>query len=154
MYYSASFNLNILLASLASNAAGIGKQSDKIDNTGPLWADILFSLTIKTGISGTLINGFWYIYALGSTDGGTTWTDGATGTAGTFTMTNPSNARPIGSINATANAALYHGGPWSVAAGFGGTLPQMVAIAVVNSCGSVSDTTEANFIKTYQGVVF
>ncbi len=107
---------------------------------------------IKTGGSGTTANGFVAVYAYGTVDGGTTYTDGATGSDAAFTPTSPTNLRLLGVINCVANATTYKGGPFSVAAAFGGTLPQKWGIVITNQTGGTLDSTEGNHLKLYQGV--
>ena len=90
------------------------------------------------------------LYAYGTVDGGTTYTEGATGSDAAITLTSPTNARIIGIINIVANSTTYTGGPFSVAAAFGGTLPQKWGIIVLNSSGGTFDASTASV--EYQGV--
>lgn len=134
---------------LANNGA---RASTAIDNTTNLFADALVSVQVKTGGSGVSSTGTVNVYAYGTSDGGTTYTDGATGSDAAITLTSPPNARLIGVINCVANATTYKGGPFSVAAAFGGSLPDHWGIVIENKTGAALDTTEGNHLKTYQGV--
>lgn len=143
--------ITITLASLANNAA---RASSAIDNSVTVYSDILVQLTLKTGASGVSINGFAYVYASGSTDGGTTYGEGATGSDAGITLTVPTELRLIGTVNLVANATSYKSNPMSVASAFNGTLPAKFAIVVQNESGAALDATAGNFNATYQGVSY
>lgn len=141
--------ITITLASLASGSA---RASTAVDNSSNVFEDALVSLKIKSGASGVSASGSVLVYAYGTTDGGTTYTDGATGSDAAITLTVPPNAILIGVINVVANGTTYYGGPFSVANAFGGKLPDHWGIIVANNTGSALDSTEGNHAKTYQGV--
>lgn len=122
-----------------------------IDNTTTLFQDALVSLSVKSAAASTSSTGYANVYAYATTDGGTKYTEGATGSDAGITLTVPSNAIRIGTINVVANATTYNGGPFSVAQAFGGTLPQKWGIIVENQSGAALDATEGNHTKTYQG---
>ena len=126
------------------------RQSTAIDNTTNLYLDALVFAKIKSGASGTTATGTINIYAYGTADGGTTYTDGATGTDGAITLTVPPNMRIIGVMNLVANATTYEAGPFSVAAAFGGILPDHWGIVVENKTGGTLDGSIAS--TWYQGV--
>jgi hypothetical protein len=148
-YGSNNQGITITLASLATAAA---RASTAVDNSSAVFEDALVSLAVKSGASGTSATGYVNVYAYGTTDGGTNYTEGATGTDAAITLTVPSNAIRMGSINVVANAVTYHGGPFSVAQAFGGSLPDHWGIIVENQSGGALDSTEGNHTKTYQGV--
>lgn len=137
----------------ASVTNGSSRQSTVIDNSSNLYGDALVFLKIKTGASGTASTGFVSVYAYGTVDGGTTYTDGASGTDGAMTPTAPTNLRSIGIINCVANATTYYGGPMSVAAAFGGVLPEKWGIVIKNETGGTLDTTGGNHAAIWQGVL-
>jgi hypothetical protein len=126
------------------------RQSTAIDNTSNDWLDALVFLKIKSNSSSVSTTGFINVYAYGTADGGTTYTDGATGSDGTITLTAPPNMRLIGVINVVADSATYDGGPFSVAQAFGGILPDHWGIVVENLSGAALDATTAS--AWYQGV--
>lgn len=132
---------------LANNAA---RQSTAIDNSTDRFLDASVFIKIKTAgsISAT---GAVNIYAYGTVDGGTTYTEGCSGTDGPITLVSPTNLRIIGVINAVTTALPFPAGPFSVAAAFGGILPQKWGIVIENRTGAALDTTEANHLKIYQG---
>lgn len=137
------------LASLANSTSGVGRQSTVVDNSAGLYQDALVTLKIKTGASGVSSTGFIAVYAFGTTDGGTTYTDNAGASDAALTI---SASRLIGTFPAVANATTYVSQQMSVAAAFGGTLPAKWGIVVVNSSNAALDTTEGNHAKQYQEV--
>ena len=137
---------------LASSTTGVGRASTAVDNTTNTFVDALVSVKLKTGSSGTSTTGYATVYAYGTTDGGTTYTEGATGTDAGITLTQPTNAKPIGVLNLVANATTYAAGPFSVAKAFDGILPDHWGVIIVNSSGGALDITAASHLVTYQGV--
>lgn len=148
LYGSNNQSITCTLASLANNGL---RQSTAIDNSSNLFIDALVVIKVKSG-SGTSSTGAVYIYAYGTVDGGSTYSDGATGSDGSFTPTSPTNLRLIGIINVVANTTTYTSSPMSVAAAFGGVLPDHWGIVVENKSGGSLDSTEGNHAKMYQGI--
>ena len=146
-------NNQTITCSVASLATGTAQQSTAIDNTSNVFLDALVAAQIKAASSGVSANGTVTIYAYGTVDGGTTYSDGASGTDGSITLTVPPNMRPIGTINLVANSQVAHGGPFSVAAAFGGVLPDHWGIVVLNSSGNALDATGGNHVIRYQGIL-
>lgn len=136
--------------SLANNGQ---RSSAAIDNTTNLFLDALVSVKIKTAAASTSSTGYVNIYAYGTTDGGTTYGGGeaSMGTDAGVTLTSPPNIVLIGVINAVANSTTYVRSAMSVAAAFGGVLPDHWGIVVENKTGATLDgvTGSAN----YQGVL-
>ena len=143
-------NNQAITVSLASLTNGSAQQSAAIDNTTNLYFDAAVEIAIKTGASGTAATGSVNVYAYGSADGGSHYTDGASGSNASFTPTSPTNLKLIGVINAVANATTYTGGPFSVASAFG-YLPGKWGIVVTNNTGGTLDTTEGNHLKFFEG---
>lgn len=135
------------LTSLANNGQ---HGSAAIDNTTNLFLDALVFVKIKSGASGFAAGSYANIYAYGTADGGTTYSDGVTGTDASQTLTAPPNLRLIGVLNMSADSTTYDGGPFSVAAAFGGVLPDHWGIVVENKGGGAFDGTTAS--AWYQGV--
>jgi hypothetical protein len=148
-YGTSNQTITCTLASLATNAA---RASTAIDNTSNLFLDALVFITIKTGAGSTSATGYVNVYAYGTSDGGTNYTESATGSDAGITLTVPTNLRLIGSLNCVVNATTYKSGPFSVAAAFGGALPDHWGIVIENKTGGTLDSTEGNFLKIYQGV--
>lgn len=149
LYGAQNQALTITLASLASGSA---RESTVVDNTSNKFLDALVQLKIKAGGSGTAATGYVNVYAYGTVDGGTTYGEGATGADAGITLVSPTNLRLIGRLNVVANAVTYKGNPMSVAAAFGGVLPDKWGIVVENQSGGTLDTTGSNHAAVYQGV--
>ena len=145
-YGSGNQSITITLVSLANAAQ---RQSTALDNTSDLFLDALVFLKIKSAGSGPAAGSFANVYVYGTADGGTTYSDGATGTDGTITLTAPPNMRLLGVINMPAVSTTYEAGPFSVAAVLG-FLPQKWGIVVENLSGGAFDGTTA--AAWYQGV--
>lgn len=84
-----------------------------------------------------------YFYAYGTVDGGAFYTDGASGTDQRLT-TGVRNAKLIGVLSVTSPNVVMRGGPWSVAAAFGGVLPERWGIGVVNRTGTYLSNANTN----------
>lgn len=148
-YGSNNQGITITLASLANGSA---RESTAIDNSSNLFLDALVQLKIRSNSSGTSSSGMVYVYAYGTADGGTSYSNTASGTDAGITLTVPPNARIIGTIAVTANSTNYESHPFSVAQSFGGVLPDHWGIIVENQSGAALDSTEGNHLKFYQGV--
>jgi hypothetical protein len=126
------------------------QQSTVVDNTANLFLDALVQVKVKTNAAGTSATGFVVIYAYGTADGGTDYGDTVTGTDGPVTLTIPPNLKVLGIINAVANASIYVSNPLSVAAAFGGKLPDHWGIVVENQSGATLDGSVGS--SWYQGI--
>lgn len=124
--------------------------STAVDNTVNLFLDALVQVQVKTNAAGTSATGTVNIYAYGTADGGTVYSDGVTGVDGAVTLSSPPNMRLIGVINANANAVTYDSPPFSVAAAFGGILPDHWGIVVENLTGAALDAVVGS--AWYQGI--
>jgi hypothetical protein len=145
-------NGQAVTVTLASLTTGSARASTAIDNTSNLFVDALFQLVIKSAGSSTSSTGYVNVYAAGTADGGTTYGNSATGSDAAITLTSPPNVRLIGSLNVVANSTTYKSNPMSVAAAFGGVLPDHWVIIIENQSGGTLDSTEGNHLKVYQGV--
>jgi hypothetical protein len=143
-------NNQAITCTLTSLGNGNARSSAPIDNTSNLFLDALVQLQIKSGGSG--VDGLAIVYAYGTADGGTVYGGGESGvgTDAAVSLTSPPNVRPIGVINMTANSTTFAAGPFSVAAAFGGSLPDHWGIIVVNNSGAAFDGSVAS--AWYQGV--
>ncbi len=133
--------------SLANAAA---RASTAIDNTSNAFIDALVNFTIVSAASATSATGHVDFYAVATVDGGSTYGEGATGSDAAITLTAPTNATPIGSLNVVANATTYHSNPFSIAAAFGGVLPAKWVVIVVNNSGATLASSGCS--AQYQGV--
>jgi hypothetical protein len=137
--------IGITLNSLANNNA---RQSDSISNTTTLFLDALvFARVSTTSASAT---GFLNIYAYGTADGGTTYTNNAAGTDSAFSMPTNPNLRLIGVVNVAAANATYSAGPFSVAVAFGGILPSSWGVVIENRSGVTLNSSGHSVF--YQGI--
>ena len=151
LYGTANQAITCTVTSLANatGSFGAGRASTAVDNTTNLFLDALVFGQVKTSSLALANDKAVYVYAYGTADG-TTYTEGITGTDAAFTATNPPNVRLIGVINAVVSSTTYDAGPWSVAAAFGGLLPEKWGIYVVNFTGQTLDASVGSF--WYQGV--
>ena len=93
-----------------------------------------------------------YFYAYGSVDGGVTYTDGVNGTDGVLTN-GVRNAKLIGVLSITSPNIVCRGGPWSVAAAFGGVLPKQWGVITQNATGTyLSNANPSSNTVRYQYV--
>ena len=137
---------------VASLANGSARASTAVDNTTNLFFDALVSVKVKSGAASTSATGAVNVYAYGTVDGGTTYTEAATGSDAALTLTSPTNLRLVGVINVVANATTYQAGPFSIASAFGGALPALWGVVIENRSGGTLDATGGNHSVVYQGV--
>lgn len=141
--------LTITIASLANAAA---RQSTVVDNTTNLFIDALVVLKVKSAAASTSATGYVAIYAFATVDDGTTQTENAGASDAAITLTVPPNARLVGIVNVVANDVTYYGGPFSVAAAFGGILPAKWGLIIENKTAATLDATGGNHSLVYQGI--
>lgn len=133
--YGSLVAATITLNSLASSATA-GRKSNEIDFTTTKYLDVLAFLTIDMPASGSPANDkACYLFAAGSIDGGTDYSDGVTAGDAAFTHTDPPNLKLIGAVSCPASNVVYRAGPFSVAAAFGGILPEWIVFVVRNYTG-------------------
>lgn len=148
-YGTSNQTLTITIASLAN---GSSRQSTIVDNTVNLFSDALVFLKIRTGASGTSATGVVSVYAFGTVDNGTTYSENAGATDAAITLTANPNVRLIGILNVAANATTYYSPVFSVASAFGGVMPAKWGIIINNGTGGTLDATGGNHAAIYQGV--
>ena len=146
-YGTSNQSITCTLTSLANNGQ---RGSTAVDNSSNQFMDALVFLKLKSASSGVSSVGYVNIYAYGTADGGTNYSDGVSGSDAGVTLTSPPNMRLIGQINMGANSTIYYGGPFSVAQAFGGVLPEKWGVVVENKTGQSFDATTASV--WYQGV--
>jgi hypothetical protein len=147
VYGSNNQSITCTFTSLTNNNA---RCALAIDNTSALFLDALVQVKVKSNASGTLSTGVVNVYAYGTSDGGSDYTDGVSGTDAAATLTSPTNLKLIGAINVVANATTYIGGPFSVAVAFNGVLPDHWGIVIENKSGAALDASVGS--AWYQGV--
>ena|SRR5438132_6186743 len=144
-------NQAITATGLASLTDGSAYGLAAVDNTVNQDLDAGVILKIKTGASGVVATGYVSVFVAGSSDGGTTWPDVYTGSAGALTLVSPTNLAFLGNINAVANVTSYTSRLMSVALALG-YLPGKWGIIVVNHTSGTFDTTGSNFSCVYERV--
>jgi len=136
LFGSSNVSITCTITSLANNGQ---RGSAYVDNSSNLYLDALVMVKAKTASSSTSSTGTINVYAYGSVDGATTFSDGVGGTDAGVTLTAPPNTFLIGVINCVANSTTYYGGPFSVAQAFGGDLPQYWGVIIENKTGATLD---------------
>lgn len=140
-------SITCTITSLANNGQ---RASTVVDNGTNVFLDALVFVKVKSAAASTSASGYVNVYAYGTSDGGTTYTEGATGSDAGITLTSPPNVKLIGVINVVANSTTYSAGPFSVAAAFGGALPEKWGIIVENKSAATLDASVGS--AWYQGV--
>jgi hypothetical protein len=149
-YGTSGQTLTITLNSLADDAK---RESTAVNNATNCFLDALVQVKIATNTStDSTGDKCVYVYAYGTTDGGTTYSGNAAGTDGAF-GTDPqqlSNCRLIGVIGAPTQNKVYESDAMSVASAFGGVLPQRWGIIVHNKTGQTLKASDCS--ARYQGL--
>ncbi len=154
--YASSASATITLASLASDSNRLaGRESDAIDNSSNLYIDYLLSGVITTAGSGLSDNKNIDVYIYAQQTDAPTYPAGITGSDANLTL-NSSEVRDSGCVlaasirtNNTASTA-YSFSAVSVAACFGGSVPERWGVFIVQNTGAAL-ASSGNTI-TYQGV--
>lgn len=139
-----------ITCTLASLATGSAREATAVDNTSNLFLDALVAVTVKLQAGTPGSDKAVYVYAAGTVDG-STWPDALTGSDAGVTLNSPTQLRLLGIIAAPTASATFKGGPWSVAAVFGGILPEKWSIVVLNKTNIALSATEGDHAKLYQG---
>lgn len=142
-------SITLTIASLGNTSA---RESTVIDNSSNNYQDVLVLLKIKSAAASTSATGYVAVYAYGTVDSGTTYPDNVTGSDAAVTLVSPPNLRLIGIVNVVANSTTYKSMPMSVAAAFGGAMPEKWGIVILNLTGATLDATGGNHSASYQGV--
>lgn len=134
-------------ASLANNAA---RASTAIDNTATLDEDKKIQITLTSAAAAVSATGIANVYVVATVNNGTTYGESATGSDAAITLTVPTNAKLIGSINVVANSKKYDGDPFSVSIVYGGYLPAKFVVILQNLSGAAFSATAT--VSLFQGV--
>lgn len=125
------------LHSLASSATA-GWQSAAVDNSSTVYEDAHVQVVLDMANTAPGVDKCVYVMAYSALE--TTYTNPASGTEGTITLTNITNTgqnlRPIGVIPYTTQAETIESSVMSVAGAFGGCLPVKWGIVIVNYSGA------------------
>jgi hypothetical protein len=146
-YGTSNQSITITLTSLANNGQ---RGSVFVNNSVNLFLEASVFVKIRTAAAATSTTGTVNVYAYGTTDTGTTYSDSITGTDALQTLTNPPNLKLIGIINAVANSTTYNAGPFPVSPIFGGFLPERWGLVIENKTGATLDASIGS--AWYQGL--
>ena len=148
-YGSSNEAITIAINSLADDAK---RQSTAVDNSGNCFLDALVQVRIATNTAAASTDDkSVYVYAYGTSDGGTSYSGNASGTDSAF-GTDPqqlNNCKLIGVIYAPTQNKIYESDLMRVAPAFGGTLPQRWGIIVHNKTGQTLKSSDCSAF--YQG---
>lgn len=151
---------NASLNALASSSTLLaGAQSDQIDNTSNLYDDILLSGSFKMGTTPT-VNTEVDVWVVACSDASSAYPDVITG-AGTAAKTwTSANVRNAGGkllksllVDATTGRVFYLSNE-SVAALFGGVLPQKFVVFITQNTAASLDASSSGGQMNYLGVQY
>lgn len=139
------------LHSLASSQTA-GWQSTVVDNTSSLYLDALVQVVLDFANTAPANDKRAYVYVYSGN--ATTYTDPASGSEGTITMTNigttGQNMKLLGILAYETADAVIESSLFSVASVFGGVLPPKWGLAIMNFTGAAL-AASGNTVK-YRGV--
>lgn len=141
---------------IASLAATSYRQSTAVDNTSNLFADATIYGHIKSNAAGTA-NTPYNLYGYWSNDGGTTYSNHASGSDAAYTLnTGDSNVNMLllaSTIKTTAGADTFEIAPFSFVQRAGLLmLPAKWGVILFNGDSAALDATAGNHLLQYQGV--
>lgn len=146
---ASSLTLGLATGPLASDTNLVaGRESTAVDNTSTKAVDYLVMGKITTGTSPTASRQI-EVWLYGSSDAGTTYSGGATGSDANLTPQEKTLLRCL-IIIPTSNVSnqAYTFGPLSVREAFGGTMPDHWGVFVVHNTGVALNSTGGNhFVK-------
>jgi hypothetical protein len=149
-YGTGGQSISITINSLASDAK---RESTAVNNATSGFLDALVQVKIATNTTTPSSDDKCvYVYAYGTADGGTSYSGNASGADGAF-GTDPQqleNCRLIAVIYAPSQNNIYESDAMSVAAAFGGLLPQRWGIIVHNRTGQTLKSGDCSAV--YQGI--
>lgn len=148
VYGNVTQPITCTLANLNAGTA-VSRASAAIDNTVNNFLDALVTININGGRPGG--NSQAILYAYGSVNGGTNYTERVSGSDAAYAMDTPTNLRFLGTVPMPYNSQVYTGGPFSVAAAFDGVLPPRWGIVVLNDGAFPFMATNSSAV--YVGVV-
>lgn len=154
--YATTATITSTFASLASSATA-GRGSATVDNTTNLYIDASLTIGVKTSSSTLANDKACYVYLWGMTGDASTPSGSSAEAVGTdiaVTIDSPTNLKLAGVINCPASSQTYRLTIGSVAAYFGGIMPQKWGFVLRNYTGQALDSTEGNHLKTYSGITF
>lgn len=150
--YGAEQTMTVTGLQSLGNSATAGWQSAVVDNTSDLYVDALVQVVIDFANTAPANDKGVYVYAYGGINA--TYTNPASGTEGAITVVshdaNPMAFKLIGFLPYTTQDEVAESQPFSVAAAFGGVLPEKWGIVIINRSGAAF-AASGNSVK-YTGV--
>jgi hypothetical protein len=144
--------LTITLASLADSATA-GRESLVVSNATDAYLDVLITCRVKPQNSGSIAApSAAFVWAYASVDGASEFPDTVTGADAAITMNSPINLKLLGAVYAAAINTTYKGGPWSLAALYGGRMPERWGVVVQNDMGTALSATGGDHAVEWQGI--
>ncbi len=137
--------LTITLASLTNTSL---RQSAYVDNATTLFFNAIVTASITLNSSGVSSTGIINIYAYASSDGGTLYTSGASGSDAAYTA-EKLNLVLVASLDANTNSEVVST-TFDIASAFGGVMPERWGVVVENATGAALGAS-GHSVK-YQGV--
>lgn len=136
--YSAVQTMTVTnLHSLASSTTA-GWQSTAVDNTSDVYEDALLQVVLDFANTAPANDKAVYVFAYAALE--TTYSNPASGSEGTITLTNITNTgqnlRLVGVIPYHTQDEVAESAVFSVAAAFGGSLPPKWGIVIMNYSGA------------------
>jgi len=145
-YGTAGQVITITLASLADN--GI-RECTAVDNTSNLFMDAMAIIKVTTGASGGDSGDVINVYAYGTADGGTSYSGECTGSDAAVASTR--NLVLLGVIQANVATTTFYK-LFTIAAAFGGVLPDHWGVVIENKTGAALDVDAGDHFVKYQGI--
>jgi len=143
--------ITITLNSLADDGA---RESSAVDNSSNLFLDVLVQLKILTSGTAPAGDKNLLVYAYGSSDGGATYSGAATGSDAAYggvAGQSKENMKLLGVISVDAANETFESDVFSIAAAFGGVVPDHWGIMVVNQYGGALAASGCSAF--YQGIL-
>jgi len=147
--FGASTPIVVTLAGLTDTSK---RQAQAVDNSANLYFDALVGGKIKTG-AGSGAGDYVDVYASGSVDGGAAYGGDCSGADAAYAGV-AANLVFLGRISTETASTTYEFGPFSVAAAFGGLLPEHWTLVFDNESDSTLSATPADHEVNYQGVKY
>jgi hypothetical protein len=134
-------------------ASGNYWQSAFVDNSANLFADVLINAKTSLGSAATA-NNTMTVFGYWSLDGGTTYSNNASGTDSAYTLPEAqANLRILATEITAATAGPYYFAGFSFCQAAGLLfLPQRWGLIFFNGSGQTMSSTAGNHVFSYQGV--
>lgn len=145
--YGSSTPITVTLAGLGDTS---WRQAAAVDNSSNLLVDALVGGKIKTG-AGSGAGDYVDVYVAASADGGTTYGGDCSGNDEAYAG-EANNLIHLARVSTDAAETTFEFGPLSIAAAFGGVLPEHWTLVFDNESDSTLDGTPENHNVHSMGV--